>query len=257
MFMYSYNQASKSAELLSQTMGVSRIKHRNSAFRGSPDKVVINWGASNPPAEVLHCRVINNWNSIHIAADKLLTFRKLTSEGLGSHIPVFMTSIAEAQSYLSEGRKIVARTQLRGHSGAGIVMMDPEDQSTWDVQAPLYSLYYKKKSEYRVHVVNGEIIDVQRKGLSAEFQGRDDVNWEVRNLANGFIYARNDAVLPEFAGQLAQRAVQALGLDFGAVDMIYTHRNNSFKVLEVNTAPGLMGTTLELYAAAFNRHYGA
>ncbi|MNY81884.1 hypothetical protein D3C86_2236870 [compost metagenome] len=45
-------------------------------------------------------------------------------------------------------------------------------------------------------------------------------------------------------------AVNALGLDFGAADVIWNdHRKQAF-VLEVNTAPGLTGTTLEKYAKA-------
>ena len=46
-------------------------------------------------------------------------------------------------------------------------------------------------------------------------------------------------------------AVQHVGLDFGAVDIIYNQREDSSYVLEINTAPGLMGTTGERYAEAF------
>jgi glutathione synthase/RimK-type ligase-like ATP-grasp enzyme len=45
-------------------------------------------------------------------------------------------------------------------------------------------------------------------------------------------------------------AVSALGLDFGAVDIIWNEREDKCYVLEVNTAPGLQGSTLENYANA-------
>jgi D-alanine-D-alanine ligase-like ATP-grasp enzyme len=40
-------------------------------------------------------------------------------------------------------------------------------------------------------------------------------------------------------------------LDFGAVDIIYNAKRNECYVLEVNTAPGLEGTTVEKYATKF------
>jgi glutathione synthase/RimK-type ligase-like ATP-grasp enzyme len=47
----------------------------------------------------------------------------------------------------------------------------------------------------------------------------------------------------------------ALGLDFGAVDIIQDDGGN-FYVLEVNTAPGLEGQTIKSYAEGFNAYQG-
>ena len=52
---------------------------------------------------------------------------------------------------------------------------------------------------------------------------------------------------------IAVNAVKALGLDFGAVDIIYNEKENQYYVLEVNTAPGLEGTTLIKYAERFSK----
>jgi D-alanine-D-alanine ligase-like ATP-grasp enzyme len=46
-------------------------------------------------------------------------------------------------------------------------------------------------------------------------------------------------------------AIKSLGLDFGAIDMIYNERRNQYYVLEVNTACGLTGTTLDKYVEVF------
>jgi D-alanine-D-alanine ligase-like ATP-grasp enzyme len=51
--------------------------------------------------------------------------------------------------------------------------------------------------------------------------------------------------------QLSVEAVAALGLDFGAVDIIEDKEGN-FYVLEINTAPGLEGHTVTSYAKAFH-----
>ena len=53
------------------------------------------------------------------------------------------------------------------------------------------------------------------------------------------------------SGALA--AMVASGLDFGAVDVIWNSRRLEAYVLEINSAPGLQGQTVENYAAAFRR----
>lgn len=248
--LYSYNQGSVSGAALADGLDIPRIKHRNSAFKGSENKTIINWGSSNLPEEVAKCVVLNLPGAINRASNKLETFRKFHVEGISC--PKWFISRETAIGYVSAGKTVFARTILQGHSGAGIVIMDPEDPATWDVQAPLYTVYYKKKNEYRIHVVADKAIDVQRKGLSAEFRGRADINWKIRNLKNGFIYAREGIEVPDSAKELAVSAVRALGLHFGAVDIIECTEDKTFRVLEVNTAPGITGTTLENYISAFS-----
>jgi D-alanine-D-alanine ligase-like ATP-grasp enzyme len=48
-------------------------------------------------------------------------------------------------------------------------------------------------------------------------------------------------------------AVNTLGLDFGAVDLIVA-KDGRVYVLEVNTAPGIEGITLEKYVKAFQNY---
>jgi glutathione synthase/RimK-type ligase-like ATP-grasp enzyme len=50
---------------------------------------------------------------------------------------------------------------------------------------------------------------------------------------------------------MAVHCVSALGLDFGAVDVIENKKGSW--ILEVNTAPGLEGQTLEVYRSAFEQ----
>ena len=96
----------------------------------------------------------------------------------------------------------------------------------------------------------GAVVDIQRKARKRDVAD-DAVNWQVRNLDGGFIFAREGVVEAPEASEEALKAVAALGLDFGAVDIMYNARENKYYVLEVNTAPGLAGTTLEGYAKRF------
>jgi D-alanine-D-alanine ligase-like ATP-grasp enzyme len=41
------------------------------------------------------------------------------------------------------------------------------------------------------------------------------------------------------------------GIHFGAIDIIYTAATNKARILEVNTAPGIEGKTVDLYSEVF------
>ncbi|HEY6020587.1 MAG TPA: hypothetical protein VIY48_12065, partial [Candidatus Paceibacterota bacterium] len=146
------------------------------------------------------------------------------------------------------GDIIVARKVLTGFGGAGIVLHDPGTDLSND-NSPLYVRYKKKKHEYLVHVLNGQVIDCTWKRKRADFEGEH--NTKIRNLAGGWVYCRDEIEIPQDLYEQAIKAVNALGLDFGAVDIIWNKKENKSYVLEVNTAPGLTGTTLQRYSEAF------
>lgn len=162
-------------------------------------------------------------------------------------IPEYTTERDVALSWVRDGVLVVGRTKLNGHSGAGIILAGREE----DVpdNCPLYVKYIKKKHEYRVHVAFGKVIDVQHKRKRRDYDG--DVDYAVRNHHTGWVYCREDLEVSDAVKQSAIAAVAALGLDFGAVDIIYNERYNAHYVLEVNTAPGLEGTSVENYANIF------
>lgn len=252
--MFAYNQYSEGGSNLADALGIRRIKHGNSKFVPSASKTILNWGASSErfPAAYRVCQVLNPPERIDIACNKTRSFQAFQTAGVS--IPEFTTDRAVARQWLEAGTMVFARTQLTAHSGRGIEIMDPHHPETWEVTAPLYVKYIPKKDEYRIHVVRGQIIDIQRKGLRAELQGTEGVNFKVRNLANGFVYVRNDGrQAPARVLEVGRAAVAALNLDFGAADVIYNERNNQAFALEVNCAPGLTGTTVDNYAQALSQ----
>lgn len=243
--IYLYKQGSESGKKLSEALGIKRLKHEGSKYRGGAHKTVINWGSSELPAEVRKSRVINSPDKVKNASNKL-NFFKMMPEDI---VVPWTTDFNKAVEWTREG-DVCARTILNGHSAAGLVMMKQGQPDTF-VKAPLFTKYVKKSDEFRVHVLNGKVIDVQRKALNRELLGEREADWQIRNLANGFVYARNDIDVPAGVEAVAVKAVVACGLDFGAVDVIYSKRSEKALVLEVNTAPGLSGTTLEKYTEAF------
>lgn len=250
IFINPYRRGSRSVKALANALGAKRIKLEGSRFRPTPDKFVVNWGSTRLHfhRDIDFSNVLNTPYSVEIAASKLDALEGLQEEGVP--VPEFTTDKNTAQEWLNEGDAVVCRTVLNGSGGRGICL------STLDgtplVDAPLYTKYVKKTAEYRVHVFMGQVLDVQQKKRKLDVP-EDEVNWQIRNHDNGWIFAREGVEAPDVVLDVATNAVDALLLDFGAVDVVYNRHHGAF-VLEVNTAPGLEGTTLEKYAQAIKEY---
>jgi glutathione synthase/RimK-type ligase-like ATP-grasp enzyme len=242
MKLYSYNNGSKSAKALSAALDIKRIKHEGKPIVGQN---IINWGSSKIEREYYNCAIVNHPEAVAKAVNKLTAF-----DHMRCTTPLNYVLKENAIRLIEEGHTVVCRTKLNGHSGEGIVIATTVEEL---VDAPLYVQYIPKKQEYRLHVMHGEVFFVQRKARKLEIPD-EDINWKVRNLAGGFIYANQNVEVPEVAKKEAVAAITSLGLDFGAVDIIWNEKEDKYYVLEVNTACGLEGTTLDKYVEQFRRY---
>ena len=93
----------------------------------------------------------------------------------------------------------------------------------------------------------GKVVDTQKKARRYDVAD-EDVDWQIRNYTNGFIYMRENFTWPKDVEKQALAAVKTLQLEWGAVDVIWNDHAQKAYVLEVNTAPGLEGQTLKIYA---------
>lgn len=246
--IYSYQPFSNGCQALAQGLGIKRIRHKNSGFVAGSKDVVINWGSSTLPNHLNNAgRVINPPRTISTATNKLEFLKSMRLAEVP--VPEFTVSVPQVEAWLKEGYEVVVRKILNSHSGRGIEILSKMQEVPY---APLYTRYFKKQDEYRVHIINGEIIDIQRKGRSKEVPD-DQVNWKVRNLDGGFIYMREGVNPPDSVKQVALKAYEASGLNFGAFDIITRGKDEKSIVLEVNTAPGLTGTTVEKYVEGFKK----
>lgn len=242
-YIYAHNPKSESAKALANAIGAKRIKHEGSTFRAGGGREVINWGATKLPDEVNLCATVYN-RDVSLVVNKLKFFDHMKDSGL---CPEHTTDKEVAKTwFVRDNSLVVERHVLNGHSGAGIVLA----KKALDLgDAKLYTKYIPKRDEFRVHVAFDNIIDVQQKKIKGDHQG--NVNHQIRNLAGGYIYAREDIEVPDCVLRAATQAIALCGLDFGAVDIIYNAHADRAYVLEINTAPGLTGTTLDNYAKAF------
>lgn len=246
-----YTSGSRSAKALSEALGGKVLRLVDSKFVPRPEDMVINWGNSgDSTANTIGFwgGTLNNASLIKRASNKRKFFKLMTNEDLGSIIPQFWTN---KENISNEAFPVVCRTVLAGHSGEGIHIADTRDDL---VDAPLYVQYVKKKEEYRVHVgKKGEdfvTISAQRKARRLSIPD-EEIDWKVRNLAGGFVYTREGFTLPSSVVEAAHDCLRATGLDFGAVDVIWNATQEKAVVLEINTAPGLEGQTIQDYASFF------
>jgi glutathione synthase/RimK-type ligase-like ATP-grasp enzyme len=248
---------SRSASILAE--GLRAEGHRcfkvypNRNYRPRSTHLIVNWGCSNAPDWANYDQqVLNRWPNVANATNKLTCFEVLRDAGVS--IPEFTTDETIALGWVRDKTTVVGRSILRGSGGEGIWLNTYENTFYPDgVVAfpivPLYVKYIKKTEEYRIHVFRGQVIDIQQKRRRANVPN-EEVNWQIRNLNNGFIFARSNIRPADSVLRESVDAVQALGLDFGAVDIIWNSRRKTAYVLEINTAPGLEGSTINSYVNA-------
>ena len=240
--IYPYKMSSQSAKKLADMIRADGYEvlrvYPDRNYRHRQGDFIINWGSSK----------LANWGIPHVnqplavkkATNKYETL--LTLQDAGVSIPKTTTSRLNAERWLEWG-PVFCRTLLTGHAGQGIVVAEIADQL---VDAPLYTASFPKTHEFRVHVFNGQVIDVQEKRKRKNTGGRGHV-W---NHGNDFVFCRQNVNPPECVLDASRKAVEALGLDFGGVDVGYDRETNKAAVFEVNTAPGIDGTTLIKYKEA-------
>lgn len=211
---------------------VLRVRRTSTRYRRRGSDRILAWGPTNPCIHVDQGQEAAK----KLASNKLFSFRKFAEHNVS--VPEWTQDKEVARSW---NKTIVCRTLLCSHSGRGIVLVEPDQEIP---HAKLYVQYKKKKHEYRVHVFQQEVIDIAQKKRKV---GHENCDNQIRNHSNGWIFARDEINPPNGIGILALSACNALGLHSGAVDIIWNEHEDKCYVLEVNTAPGIEGTTCKKY----------
>ena len=239
----------KTELLLNTNLPTILVRKDSKKYQPRWTDYVINWGCSKEwPWINLNCKVGHT-----TCVNKLKFFQAIDEHNKQEYtnsinIPEWTNDIQVASNW---DTMYLARTKLDGHSGDGIIICEPNDEVL--PSAPLYVKYKKKRHEYRVHFfknkTSGEVkvIDVTQK---KKRKGAENLDTKIRNHKNGWIYAREDITEPDDLRAQALLTASVVDLDFGAVDLIWNEHENKCYVLEVNSAPGLTGTTLNMYTQA-------
>ncbi len=216
----------------------------NGAFTGTYK--CVNWGSSvDRKVRKKPVKWLNTREAVTLASDKLKAFHKFVEKGVVC--PEFTDDRSVAEGWTGN---IFCRTLTRANQGRGIIISRGTNSVA---NAPLYTKGVQSDREYRVHVFKDSVIGVARK-VEIELDGVNEVDNAdrllIRNHVNGWKFSKcqvNQVNTQTLRAGLD--AVKALGLDFGAVDVLYNSSTQVATVLEVNTAPGLEpnSTILEAY----------
>lgn len=194
------------------------------------DSINLPWGLSTPVA------TYNNGTAVHNAGNKTYSRRVMRQNDIpvptpwyGDTIPVY---------------PMIARPTRHARGQHFYVIRNDADLRRCPINNTngYFSAVFPKTHEYRVHCAHGKILFIQNKGF------QPDPNGDIR--ANQFItetewitvpWSQTKNRLMKQVMRAALSAVDILGLDYGAVDVMVNTTNNSVAVCEVNTAPSIDG----------------
>ena len=249
--IYPFSLKGQSAKRLARNLQTKRVRP-NGTYRYKQNHLIINLGNQvRPNWDNGNIKIINPWATIQTSSNKLLALNKLKEAGV--KIPAHSINIEDARHWINDGHIVFCRTILHGSQGVGIHICKTLDElNNWAGQTKMFVKYFSHKREYRVFVFNGVAIDVIQKKRKIGFQG--ERNPLIKNLANGYIFARGNVQTPEMVKNEAVKAANALGLGLTGADVAFNEKHNSCVVLECNSNFGMMGTTLESVTNAIKNY---
>lgn len=271
------------------------------------DKLGINWGTKRPDLKnvslvigwgtktknqtnLRKIPVINHPDKIHENRNKLKALQIMKEAGIA--VPNFVLAdvvLNELKKTVNKSIKlpVVGRTEFhQGGKGMWVCPTTGQVRSAINEGARYFQNMIDIDREYRVHVINNEVIYVAKKiqrskeemkeaFVRKEFErqkvlaeknhdpfdevgvkkvlerqaSRMVVDHLIRSNTRGWKFSRVTKYNEELATMSVQ-AVEALGLEFGAVDCCIDD-DGVVWIIEVNTGPGLEGSSFNAYVNKF------
>lgn len=223
-----------------------RIEHGDRGPENGPlNPYLIRWGSrAQSHLDEMHETVLNNTEAIGNASDKLLSLEMMKEAGV--NVPDFDEdpySLVERVGWPILGRN---RQHARG-TDIKLCLQNRDLRTMKDY----YTQYVPTVREFRVHVVGDNVVRVQGKFLDVAKQA----NGYIRNYGTGYRFRAPRRRLNSERLDMAVLAVNCLGLDFGAVDLLIGDDRETY-ILEVNTAPSCSPLTATEYIMAFKNMLG-
>lgn len=235
MFFLYHARSRPTGEVLAAALGSEHGERAN--FQTTYP--IVRWGNRAFPALDIGRSVLNTAEAIGRASDKLGALGAMRDAGIP--VPDWdenPEALIERVGYPILGRR-------RSHARGTDITLCLQRRDYQRRQRDYYIAYIPTAREYRLHVVGNRVIRVQGKFLDVSEQYKP---W-IRNYASGYRFRAPRRRLHNARLESAVQAVQALGLDFGAVDLIVAD-NGSHYILEVNTSPACSPITGAAYVTA-------
>lgn len=208
--------------------------------------VIIKWGNSidiSPNGAVIY----NNPGAVSIASDKGLFRLKMRDKGIP--IPEIVTYANYVQ-----GTRVVLRPS---HHRAGqyfYVLSSKADIvkyiNKYGDNGYYMSKIYPKQREVRIHCCMGKVLLIKEKPAPKD---KTEVAWNFAINEQAWYTIERKNYDPKLC-KIALDAMKAIGLDIGAVDVMFDPIDKSlpkYVICEINTAPLLTEYLLDKYSALF------
>lgn len=274
IFVVAHKRTVGSGAELAKNLGVRCIVPRFPPKGGFKDgDTLINWGIGSIPSFASQLadkkvNLINAFLNVRGAINKARALSILQDADVPSLHPI--TNIQRALRAYGNSRpttKLFARELLCGSQGEGITVFNnysdfcsyPPGHSKFK----LFTIGFPKNREFRVHVIDGKVVDYSQKKRMKEDKLKamslSSADKDIRSHGRGWVFAKvNVERFPEIE-ELAISAVNALELSFGAVDILARCVKGELVecvVCEVNTAPALSAdSTMDAYVGAFSEMF--
>lgn len=236
MLLY-HRRSQPTGEKIAEALQTDHFDHMGfESLDDVPVDFLIRWGNSGEPEyDQIMDKVVNTSEAIQRATDKFGSLELFREAGLT--VPDFDRD-PEAL-FERVGFPILGRNARHARGTDIKLCLQKRDYAR---PRDFYTQYIPTKREFRVHVVGNEVVRVQGKYL--DFPERKKA-W-IRNYESGYRFRNPRLRLHSERLQAAVTAVSAIGLDFGAVDLIIGDDNSTY-ILEVNTAPSCSPLTGAAY----------
>ena len=221
---------------LADYLGVPR-GHSDSSQR----EYLFRWGSTSGVRFIPDEQTFNRMSKIEANTDKYNSLRVMDSEGI--QVPDYSRTVEDLSYPI-----LVRSTNHREGQDINLILQERDDYLTSN---DFYTQYIPVQMEYRVHVAFGNILKLYEKRLRSE----SDNHPVIRNSGTGNVFLNPRDPVPEEVRDESLRALRALGLEYGAVDVILGE-NDEVYVLEVNTAPSLDEANIQRYGNAIAERAG-
>lgn len=210
-----------------------------------PQHKIINWGNYIFPGYTFS---LNQPSGIANASNKAYSRRILQNFGVKVPRTYFGPSLDKMRP---ANYPLILRPKFH-HGGQHFTLLNSFEElvsKLWGTDSADWyvSEIFQKTAEFRLHVAHGKVLFVNEKPLvEGEIRANQAVNhesWRVLKWSEFHRGMCREAIL----------AVELLGLDYGAVDMMYNSKYDSWAICEVNTSPSINTPySSEKYAAYFD-----
>ncbi len=232
----SFNPAKTIRDIIQLKTGIKYPVYTQPQLVKPDDKILIRYALGSD--RLKNETEYNSKEFINLCGNKLLTSEKLSQNGINTI--TFFRDVDKPHLF-----PVVIRKIMNGQGGEGIIIVKNQEEYVENDGRRYYcSTFMRFSSEYRIHVLGGEIARIFKK---VRQEGVERKEFPIRNLKNGYDFSlrSNIDAFPKFK-ELVSKLNKVLTGKFYALDIgMY---NEEPYVIEINSGPGLSENTAEYYA---------